>query len=63
MTRVMRRQLEDELRIDEFDSINPAKITQQSTVVADNIPNDDDTHSPAHENDSDDDDAQQDKLE
>ncbi len=30
MTRVMRRQLEDELRIDEFNSIEPPKITQQT---------------------------------
>ncbi len=30
LTRVMRRQLEEELRVDEFKSIEPPKITQQT---------------------------------
>ncbi len=63
MTRVMKRQLEDELNLDQYNSINPAKITQQADAVADHIPNDDDAHSPLHEDEPNDDDAQQDKQE
>lgn len=53
MTRIMRRQLEAELNIDDFNTIEPPKITKQAEpdddANADHIPNDDDTHSPLHE--------------
>lgn len=53
MTRIMRRQLEAELNLDDFNTIQPPKITKQAEPAddtsADHIPNDDDTHSPLHE--------------
>ena len=53
MTRIMRRQLEAELNLDDFNTIQPPKITKQAEpaddAVADHIPSDDDTHSPLHE--------------
>ena len=54
MTRIMKRQLEDELNLDDFNKIQPPKkITKQADpaddTTADHIPNDDDTHSPLHE--------------
>ena len=53
MTRIMRRQLEAELNLDDFNTIQPPKITKQAKpaddAVADHIPSDDDTHSPLHE--------------
>ncbi len=53
MTRIMRRQLEAELNLDDFNTIQPPKITKQAEpaddAIADHIPNDDDTHSPLHE--------------
>jgi sec-independent protein translocase protein TatB len=66
MTRVMRRQLEDELNIDEIRSIGtPKKVQPQAEppkpapaaappeveVVAEHIPRDDDAYSPLHETD------------
>ncbi len=53
MTRIMRRQLEAELNLDDFNTIEPPKITKQAEpaddAIADHIPSDDDTHSPLHE--------------
>ena len=53
MTRIMRRQLEAELNLDDFNTIQPPKITKQAEPaddsIADHIPSDDDTHSPLHE--------------
>ncbi len=53
MTRIMRRQLEAELNLDDFNTIQPPKITKQAKpaddAIADHVPNDDDTHSPLHE--------------
>ncbi len=56
MTRIMRRQLEAELNLDDFNTIQPPKITKPAKpakpaddAVADHIPSDDDTHSPLHE--------------
>ncbi len=53
MTRIMRRQLEAELNLDDFNTIQPPKITKQAEpaddAIADHIPSDDDTHSPLHE--------------
>lgn len=65
MTRVMRRQLEEELELDQTPSINPTGTAAQAAAttapdpadpaydadepVAQHIPNDDDTYSPLHE--------------
>ncbi len=67
MTRVMKRQLEDELGMNEFNDIGQPKITRKpdpvvtpepaadddaEEKVADYIPNDDDSFSPLHEKDT-----------
>ena len=65
MTRIMRRQLEAELNLDDFNTIQPPKITKQAApaddAIADHIPNDDDTHSPLHEDEPTDEEPQQEK--
>ncbi len=54
MTRIMRRQLEAELNLDNFNTIQPPKITKQAApapaddAIADHIPSDDDSYSPVH---------------
>ena len=52
MTRIMRRQLEAELNLDDFNTIQPPKITKQAEPVddeiADHVPSDDDSYSPLH---------------
>ena len=69
MTRAMRRQLEDELNLDEDFNIKPPKMAP-ATVVSDipdpadpaydldepeaHVPNEDDTYSPAHDDTADD---------
>ena len=71
MTRAMRRQLEDELNFDEDFKFKPPKIAPPFAVEelipedpADDddepeahVPNDDDTYSPAHAEESEDEDA------
>ena len=74
MTRVMKRQLEDELNVDSLNSIQSKQLTKapdagdapdssdpvyddsdyEDEVVADHIPNDDDTFSPAHDKEQED---------
>jgi Tat protein translocase TatB subunit len=78
MTRVMKRQLEDELNVDNLNSIQSKQLTKSPSpgdapnasdpayddsdyedkdkdkVVADHIPNDDDTFSPAHDEEQED---------
>ena len=65
MTRVMRRQLEAELNLDDFNTIQPPKITKQAEptdrAIADHIPSDNDTHSPLHEDESTDEESEQEK--
>lgn len=65
MTRIMRRQLEAELNLDDFNTIQPPKITKQAEpdddVIADFIPSDDDTHSPLHEDESTDEESEPEK--
>jgi sec-independent protein translocase protein TatB len=68
MTRAMRRQLEDELNLDENFNIKPPKAAPPPIVSAapgpadpahdldddePHVPNDDDTYSPLHEEDGD----------
>ena len=47
MTRIMRRQLEAELNLDDFNTIQPPKITKQAEpaddAIADHVPSDNDT--------------------
>ncbi|ANO52847.1 Sec-independent protein translocase protein TatB [Woeseia oceani] len=58
MTRVMKRQLDDELNFEKHLDIVPPARTQHSSPdnyqapVADTPPEDDDTYSPAHDKDS-----------
>jgi len=65
MTRIMRRQLEAELNLDDFNTIQPPKITKQAEpdddAIADYIPSDDDTHSPLHEDESTDEESEPEK--
>ncbi len=65
MTRIMRRQLEAELNLDDFNTIQPPKITKQADpaddAIADHIPSDDDTHSPLHDDESTDEESDQEK--
>ena len=65
MTRIMRRQLEAELNLDDFNTIQPPKITKQAEpaadAIADQIPSDDDTHSPLHEDESTDEESEPEK--
>ncbi len=65
MTRIMRRQLEAELNLDDFNTIQPPKITKQADpaddAIADHIPSDDNTHSPMHEDESTDEESEQEK--
>jgi sec-independent protein translocase protein TatB len=65
MTRVMRRQLEAELNLDDFNTIQPPKITKQAKpaddTIADHIPSDNDTYSPLHEDESTDEEPEQEK--
>jgi len=65
MTRIMRRQLEAELNLDDFNTIQPPKITKQAdpadNAIADHIPSDDDTHSPLHEDESTDEEPEEEK--
>ena len=65
MTRIMRRQLEAELNLDDFNTIQPPKITKQADpaddAIADHIPRDDDTHSPLHDDESTDEESDQEK--
>ncbi len=65
MTRIMRRQLEAELNLDDFNTIQPPKITKQAgpadDAIADHIPNDDDTYSPLHDDESTDEEPEQEK--
>jgi len=65
MTRIMRRQLEAELNLNDFNTIQPPKITRQADsaddAIADHIPSDDDTHSPMHEDESTDEESEQEK--
>jgi sec-independent protein translocase protein TatB len=51
MTRVMRRQLEDELRVEDYKSINPKAAARPSepATAATTTPNDDDEYSPLHD--------------
>lgn len=51
MTRAMRRQLEDELSLEESKSINPAPAAAPTTPqdVEQPTPNDDDSYSPLHD--------------
>ncbi len=67
MTRIMRRQLEAELNLDDFNTIQPPKITKQTDpaddAIADHIPSDNDTHSPLHEDESTDEESEQEKPE
>lgn len=48
MTRVMKRQLEEELQVDNLNTLQPRV---PPTTVDEHIPNDDDNYSPAHEED------------
>ena len=65
MTRIMRRQLEAELNLDDFNTIQPPKITKQAEpaddAIEDHIPSDDDTHSPLHEDESTDEESEPEK--
>ena len=65
MTRIMRRQLEAELNLDDFNTIQPPKITKQAApaddAIADHIPSDDDTLSPLHEDESTDEESEPEK--
>jgi len=65
MTRIMRRQLEAELNLDDFNTIQPSKITKQADpaddAIADHIPSDDDTYSPLHEDGPTDEEPEQEK--
>ena len=65
MTRIMRRQLEAELNLDDFNTIQPPKITKQAEpaddAIADYIPSDDDTQSPLHEDESTDEESEPEK--
>jgi Tat protein translocase TatB subunit len=69
MTRIMRRQLEAELNLDDFNTIQPPKITKQAApapaddAITDHIPSDDDTYSPLHEEESADEESEQEKPE
>jgi sec-independent protein translocase protein TatB len=62
MTRVMKRQLEEELNVDEFSKIGkpddapvkhkpPAAPVVADAVIPDHVPRDDDAFSPLHEKD------------
>ena len=55
MTRAMRRQLEDELSLEEIKSINPASTPapKKPEPVEQPAPNDDDAYSPLHEDTAD----------
>ncbi len=65
MTRIMRRQLEAELNLDDFNTIQPPKITKQAdpadAAIADHIPSDDDSYSPLHEGEPTDEEPEQEK--
>ncbi len=65
MTRIMRRQLEAELNLNDFNTIQPPKITKQvdpaDDAIADHIPSDDDTYSPLHEDEPTDEEPEQEK--
>jgi len=65
MTRIMRRQLETELNLDDFNTIQPPKVTKQADpaddTIADHVPSDDDTYSPLHEDEPTDEEPEQEK--
>lgn len=65
MTRIMRRQLEAELNLDDFNTIQPPKITKQAEpaddAIADHVPSDNDTYSPLHEDESTDEESEPEK--
>ncbi len=65
MTRIMRRQLEAELNLNDFNTIQPPKTTKQATptddAVTDHIPSDNDTYSPLHEDESTDEESEPEK--
>ena len=65
MTRIMRRQLEAELNVDDFNTIQPPKITKQAEpaddAIADHVPSDNDTYSPLHEDESTDEESEPEK--
>ena len=65
MTRIMRRQLEAELNLDDFNTIQAPKITKQAEpaddAIADHVPSDNDTYSPLHEDESTDEESEPEK--